>query len=54
MELSHRLEFINASTDLNFEINNCNWIPITENVIFMDFMETFDVADIFIVQTEGI
>jgi hypothetical protein len=54
MELSHRLEFINASTDLNFEINNCNWIPITENVILMDFMETFDVADIFIIQSEGI
>jgi hypothetical protein len=52
MNLSRRLIFIDDSIDLNFEINNHDWIPATENVILMDFMECINVADIFIITLE--
>jgi hypothetical protein len=46
------LEFIDNSIDLNFEINRCDWIPATENIVLMDFMECIDVADIFTIILE--
>lgn len=52
MDLSHRLDFIDDSIDLNFEINRCDWIPVTENIVLMDFMECIDVADIFTINLE--
>ena len=52
MDLSHRMEFINVSIDLNFEINTIDLPPIRVSTIFMDFMESFCFADIFTIQLD--
>ena len=54
MDLSNRLEFYENHIDLNFEINTDNLPPVPIQGVFLDFMETFSVADIFMVQVEDI
>lgn len=53
MILDHRLSVINNSIDLNFEINSYDY-PILDNLVYMDFMEAFSVADIFTVHVVDI
>ena len=50
MDLSRRIEVILDSIELNFEINTYDEAisdSLLNNIVLMDFMETFDVADIF-------
>lgn len=50
MDLSRRIEVILDSIELNFEINTYDEFisdSLLNNSILMDFMEAFDVADIF-------
>jgi len=52
-EIKKGIDFANSSIDIDFEIKGTD-IPVLLNVILLDFMETYCVADIFIIQTEGI
>jgi hypothetical protein len=49
--LARKIKIVNASTELNFEIN-INNVPIMENKILLDFMECFQVADIFLIKED--
>ena len=48
MSDTHRIEFINNSTELDFEIHSYD-LPVVEYKVLMDFIETFAVGDIFTV-----
>lgn len=49
--LSRKIKIIDNTIELNFEINTIN-VPITENKICLDFMECFQVADIFLIKED--
>lgn len=55
MDLSRRIEFVLDTIELNFEINTYD-LPLSDslinNAVLLDFMESFDVADIFTIKLD--
>lgn len=52
MKKQHRVEFVNDSIELNFEINTDDLPPILENKVYLDFMEAVCFADVFVFQVD--